>query len=646
MKKKVVFGDLEANGLLRQADRIWCGVFKEKDTGKIVRFTPSEIGAMLLYLNTVDVLIIHNGIGYDIPLLKRVCNYTFKGQVVDTLIMSRVQDENRRLPFNCPTTKPDGKRIGPHSIEAWGYRVGRGKVEHEDWTQFSPEMLHRCEEDVEILALVYDALIEEGKGFSWRDAHMLSFKLFEVLQKQEEYGWLVDRPYMEKCLRLLAHWTRKIDAIVEPLLPFIVKPAETKKDGEYNYVRKPFLASGSYNNNVIRWMASEGIDPSTRPIVGPFSRLEVRRVNIGSPAEVKDYLLSVGWIPEEWNYNDNGEKTSPVISVDEPFNGVQSRAGKFIAKRLQIRHRQSNIEGWIARIREDGRIGSRVSGLASTGRAKHADIANVPGAEAFFGKQMRKCFIVKDGYKLVGIDSAGCQNRMLAARVKDPVFTDTLINGTKEAKTSIHYVNMKAVKDVAGFDVSYGTAKALNYAFMFGASDKKLGLMIGKNADAGKKVREALLSVSAGFEALVKSLTEEWRGNAKTRKKTIDTRFGKKQVVEYYDGWVKGLDGRPILIAKEHTILVYVLQSDEAIMMSAAYCMLYKRAIKRGWKWGEDWAFVCWYHDEFQCEVREDIAEDFARLAEQCIVDAGLFYKIECPHEGDSAIGNNWYETH
>ena len=646
LRKKVVFGDLEANGLLREATQVWCGVFKDKNTKEKVKFRPSEVDKMLAYLDTVDVLIIHNGIGYDIPLLEKLYGYKFKGQIVDTLIMSRVQEENRRLPPQCPMLRPDGKRIGPHSIEAWGYRVGRGKVEHEDWSQFTEDMLHRCDEDVEILALVYEALMLEGVGFHWTDAHKLSFKLFEILRMQEEYGWLVDRPYMDKCLSLLQHWTRKIDSIVEPLLPYIIKPDETKKDGAYNYVREPFLMSGNYKANVVKWMAEQGISPTERIIGGPFSRLEVRRVNIGSPAEVKDYLLSVGWKPEAWNYNDEGEKTSPIINVDEPFHGVQSRAGKYIAKRLQIRHRASNIEGWIRRIREDGRIGSRVSGLASTGRAKHADIANVPGAEAFFGKQMRKCFIVRSGYKLVGIDSAGCQNRMLAARVKDPFFTETLINGTKEAKTSIHFVNLRAIKSIAGYDVSYGQAKGLNYAFMFGASDAKLGLMIGKDVNAGKKIREALLSVSAGFEALVKALTEEWRGNARRRTKTINTRFGKKQVVEYYDGWVVGLDKRPIKIAMEHTILVYVLQSDEAIMMAAGYCLLYKRAIARGWKWGVDWAYVCWYHDEYQCEVREDIAEEFARLAEQCIVDAGNYYKIECPHEGDSAIGCNWYETH
>lgn len=645
MANRVVVGDLEANGLLNQATHVWCGVFKDIKTKQVWKFTPDKIPQMLKFMDTCDVMIIHNGVGYDWPLLRKLYGYEYKGKKVDTLLMSRLQDENRRLPFGCPTMH-NGKRVGPHSLLAWGYRVGRGKVDHEDWDNFTPEMLHRCSEDVEIGELVYYSLMEEGAPYNWIPAHKLTFRLFEILQQQEEYGWLVDRPYMERCIRMLTRFMDKIDRVVEPLLPYVCEIGEAKVKGVVNYVKKPFLASGEYSAVTNRWFAANNIDASSRIVSGPFTRVSFRKVNLGSGDEVKAYLLQLGWVPEHWNTNDNGDRTSPKLSVDEPFYGLTSGVGKLIAKRIQIRHRRSQIEGWIERIRPDGRIGSRVTGLASTGRAKHADIVNVPGTEAFFGKQMRKCFICKPGFKIVGTDSAGCQNRMLAARVKDPNFTETLINGTKEAKTSIHWVNVKAIKDVAGYDVSYGLAKSLNYAFMFGASDNKLGLMIGKGKEAGAEIRKALLSVSAGFEALVAALTAEWRSNAKKRKRVIQTRWGDKVVEEFYDGWVVGLDGRPIFIASEHTILVYVLQSDEAIMMSAAYCMLYKRATDRGWVWGKDWGLLIWYHDEYQAEVREDIAEEFAEIADSCIVDAGKYFKIDCPHEGESAIGNNWKETH
>ena len=319
--------------------------------------------------------------------------------------------------------------------------------------------------------------------------------------------------------------------------------------------------------------------------------------------------------------------------------GVVGGLGRLVAKRDQCRHRRSSIEGWIKLIRPDGRIGSRVSGIATTGRMKHAGIVNVPNVESFFGKDMRKCFISDKDMVLVGCDSAGCQNRMLAARVGDASFTDTLINGDKKKGTSIHHVNQKAILEVAGIPVSYGEAKTLNYAFMFGASDNKLGAILGMSKEVGTTIRAAMLSVAAGFEALVASLTAEWKSNAKKR-------TGSWGRIEYYNGWIKGLDGRPIFIKSEHQILVYMLQSDEAIMMSAAYCMLYKRLEARGYVWGRDYGIVCFYHDEYTIECRKEIAEDVAKIAEKCIVDAGLFYNIECPHAGEAQIGNDWYQIH
>lgn len=647
---KVCVADLEANGLLDTATTVHCGVFKDIRTNKRVSFRPHQMREMLDFMDTCDVLIMHNGISYDFPLLKKIFGYEFKGKKVDTLVMSRLQNPSRLRPFNMPA----GLRDGPHSLKAWGYRLGRGKPEHEDWSTFSEEMMHRCEEDVEIGHLTYNALLEEAKGFHWGEAWKLSFKLFEILQKQEEYGWLVDRPYMEKCVKLLTYWVNKIDRAIAPSLPLILEIEEQKVAGEYKYLKKVFLQSGAYSNFTKAWYDKNNIDPQKVHVRGPFSRVSYRPVDLDSNMETKDFLLSEGWEPEEWNFkkdakgkmikDDNGKPiiTSPKLSHTDSFNGVQGGLGRLAARRVQCKHRRSQIEGWIDKIRPDGRISSIVSGLAETGRAKHKVIVNVPNKEKFFGKQMRKCFICKKGFKIVGTDSAGCQNRMLAARVGDEFFTKTLLDGKKEDQTSIHFVNKRAIEEKIGEEITYGNAKNLNYAFMFGASDYKLGTTIGRSKEVGTKIREALLGVAPGFAELVESLTKEWRSNAKTRQ--VKTRWGVR--TEYYNGWVTGLDGRPIFIASEHAILVYVLQSDEAIMMAAAYCMLYKRAEARGWKFGVDWGYLIWYHDEYQCEVREDIVDEFARLAEQCIVDAGKFYSIACPHEGEADIGDNWYEAH
>ena len=281
----------------------------------------------------------------------------------------------------------------------------------------------------------------------------------------------------------------------------------------------------------------------------------------------------------------------------------------------------------------DGRIPSVVANLAETGRATHRNIVNVPNGDAFFGKWMRKIFICKEGYKLVGTDSAGCQLRMLAARMGDNDYMETIVNGDKDKGTDMHTVNQRA----AGLHTR-GQAKTFIYGFLFGAGDAKIGSIVGGGSEEGKRLKAEFLKGLPALGNLIEELKKEWQSNAKKRQ----GRWG----VEYYDGHVLGLDGRPIFIDSEHKILVYVLQSDEAIMMTAAYNILYNRCVKRGWEWGVDWAYVCWYHDEYTAEVREGIAEEFKEMAEQAIVDAGKAFNILCPHEGEGQIGDNWYDIH
>lgn len=145
---RLVF-DIEADELLLMATRMWCIVTKDIDTGEVRRFEPMEINSGVDYLCSADLLIGHNIINYDIPLIFKLTGIEVDVELFDTLVVSRLLNPDRR---------------GGHSLGMWGQRVGRQKPEHEDWTQYSPEMLYRCEEDVEINHLVYDLLQEEMYG--------------------------------------------------------------------------------------------------------------------------------------------------------------------------------------------------------------------------------------------------------------------------------------------------------------------------------------------------------------------------------------------------------------------------------------------------------------------------------------------------
>lgn len=626
---RICTGDLEADGLLDKATRVHCGVFKEEATQKVVKFRPHQIPEMLAYMDTIDVLKMHNGIGYDWPLLKKLYGYEYKGKKVDTLVMSRILNTKRIVPFNCPN-----KKIGPHSVEAWGYRVGRGKPDHEDWSQFSEEMLHRCSEDVEIQELIYKALLKEAEGKNWRPAFLLSFELFENLQKQEEYGWLVDKQHMENCIKQLTRWIDRIDRAIVPRLPDILEVDEVKKEGEYSYIKKPFLKSGKYSESVLRWISDSGYSVDDSPVSGCFTRIHFRKVDLNSGVETKDYLLSQGWEPKEWNTDDDGNKTSPKLNKDDPFEGLKSKIGKVVAKRVQCRQRRGIIEGLLEIIRADGRIPSVVNSLAATGRATHRNIVNIPQAKSFYGKQMRQIFTSAKRKVLVGTDSDGCQIRMLCGRMNDPQYTAAVLSGNKDDGTDIHSVNMRAAELPNRDD-----AKTFFYGILFGAGDAKTGKIVKGDASRGRALKEKFFAGLPALKDLVERLVAEWR---KTARQKYSAKFNR---MEYFDGYITGLDGRPILVPSEHMVLVYLLQSDEAIMMTAAYnkCNL---ELAKKYKYGEQYGFVCWYHDEYTIECDEDIAEDVKRISEESIVWAGNHFKISCPHEGHGKIGKNWYEIH
>ena len=56
--------------------------------------------------------------------------------------------------------------------------------------------------------------------------------------------------------------------------------------------------------------------------------------------------------------------------------------------------------------------------------------------------------------------------------------------------------------------------------------------------------------------------------------------------------------------------------------------------------------FVANIHDEWQMEVREDLADFVGQLAVDCIQTAGNYYNLRCPMDGEYKVGDNWSETH
>ena len=107
-------------------------------------------------------------------------------------------------------------------------------------------------------------------------------------------------------------------------------------------------------------------------------------------------------------------------------------------------------------------------------------------------------------------------------------------------------------------------------------------------------------------------------------------------------GFFVGLDGRKVPLKSAHFGMSSYLQAGEAVIMKRAMVESYKK-IK---ELGLDAFQVAVVHDEMQWDCAEDCAETVGEILRQNIIDAGAYYKLRCPLDGEYRIGNNWLETH
>jgi DNA polymerase I-like protein with 3'-5' exonuclease and polymerase domains len=107
-------------------------------------------------------------------------------------------------------------------------------------------------------------------------------------------------------------------------------------------------------------------------------------------------------------------------------------------------------------------------------------------------------------------------------------------------------------------------------------------------------------------------------------------------------GHLPALDGRRVWVRSEHAALNTLLQSAGAIIakqwLVESTKLLQANEI--------DAKLLAFVHDETQWEVREDQAEEAARLIEQAATKAGEALGFRCPVNAEGKVGNNWRECH
>ena len=446
---KLIF-DIEADHLLEQVTKVWCIVARDVDTGQIYTFDPDEIEQGLDLLGKADCLVGHNIIDYDLRVLKKLYDFDYKGEVMDTLVCTRTIWPNI-VELDYQQGNFPQKLTGSHSLKAWGYRLGELKDDFggdsESFGEYSDEMLTYCVQDTKVTEALYHKI--QGKDFS-PEALGLEHKLHTLLVQQQERGF-----------------------------PFNVDEA-----------RKLHVQLEGRRSEIEQEL-QDTFEPT---IVELKTKTKVIPFNPASRQQIADRLMKCGWKPEE--FTNTGEP-----KVDERvLSQIEMPEAKLLTEYLMLNKRIGQLatgnQAWL-KLEKEGRLHGRVNHMgAVTSRctANNPNLQQVPSVSAPFGKECRSLFHAPTGYSLLGADASGLELRCLGhymAAYDAGEYAKEVVNG------DIHSKNQES----AGLPTR-SNAKTFIYGFLYGAGDEKIGKIIGKGATEGRKIKSQFLKKTPALKKL------------------------------------------------------------------------------------------------------------------------------------------------
>ena len=450
--KRIVL-DIETNST---ASHIWLAVTQDLDT-KEVKVWKAATDGLNLYLKDADMIVMHNGISFDAPILNRLWKTTIRlSQCMDTLILSRLLN---------PVIE------NGHSLDSWGERLGLSKIDYSKiWSWMTGTFLDKnnfsqpfnepvmnlleyyCIRDVELTGKLYEYLrAEQTKTKTSESALQLEIETQSIIAVQERNGFKLDMPYAMSLLSTIKGEMDEIVSRMREVFPDIVHKRVSEKTGK-----------------------------------ALQDRVEV--FNVGSRQQIASRLTSLGWKPTKFT-----EKGSVIVD-ESVLEGVNIPEAKVIARYLMLQKRASMLESWLEKVGNDGRVHGKVITIgAVTGRCTHSDpnMAQVPAVRAEYGREFRSCWIVDSGNVLVGTDLAGIELRCFAHYLNDDDYTNEVVNG------DVHTRNQHAF----GVD-SRDLAKTILYATLYGASAGKVGRIIGKGDKDGKQIIDNFCKAVPAYKRL------------------------------------------------------------------------------------------------------------------------------------------------
>jgi len=609
--------DIEANGL--NPDKIHCMVANGKQVHK----------DFFVNLTEDDVLIGHNIIRYDVPVLEKLLGVKIKAKLIDTLALSWYLFAERNK----------------HGLADWGVEFGIPKPVIEDWDNLSEdEYIHRCSEDVKIntrLWQLQEQYLVALYGNDYSDlVEYLTFKM-HCAMLQEQNKWKLD---VDKANTLLVELTEKQSKAVKSL-EATMPPVQVFKD--VTRPQKPFKQDGTLSEVGKRWSkvcAEHGINFNSyakHKIPNGFKEPKAT-----SPVQIKDWLFSLGWKPQTYKYVEDGydlqgkqkqRKIPQIKKGDMLCPSVIRMVDKHPElKNLEelgvLGHRVALVSGLIKNCDEDGYVIAAIQGLTNTLRFKHAVCVNIPSPRMPYGSEIRSLLTIREGRELCGSDMSSLEDRTKQHYMM-PHDSDYVEEMNKEGFDPHLDIAVEAkfltqeqadaykAKDFSKFDEATLSAqrhkgKTTNYASTYGAGAQT----IARGAEATLEEGEAL------------------------HKAYWDRNWSLKAIAD--DQTTKNVNGK-LWLHNPVSGLYYELRSKKDIFSTlnqgtGTYCfdMWVMEILKR------TKTLLAQFHDEVILDVPCAYREGITKLLKECVKEVNKKLNLNRELDVDVDFGKTYAEIH
>ena len=594
--------DLESDGLYDEVTVVHCIVIHDITKQKTFTYGPESIANALNHLETADVLIGHNIIFYDLPVLEKLHDFKFNKQTIDTLVCSRLiwpKEVLNGIDDEYYPQVPGGLKGFP-SLKAWGYRLSDHKIEFKDFSQYSEEMAVYCRQDVNVTYKLWEKICKQNYALS-------------ALELEHRFAWCINK-------QIKAGIPFDTDAALDLVDKLRTKQKELKE--KLKEVFPPIVHQETFIPKVNN--AKRGYVKGQ-----PFVKTRVEEFNPGSRQQIADRLKQkYNWKPERTT-----KKGNPILN-DDVLEKLPYPEAKLLAEYMLIKKRLGQIadgnNAWLKLVNNDtGRMhGDLITNGCITGRCAHRNpnMSQVPASYSPYGKECRSLFHAPQGWSLIGIDAKALELRCLAgylARFGDTNYAKVVI----DPEADIHTYNQEMF-GVATRDIS----KRLLYGLLYGCGSLKAGTIIDSNEKDEAVLRKlgstAINSFMRGVPALQKL------------KDGIDQKITERN-------YLLGLDKRVLHCRSAFNGLNVLLQSAGAIIMKQVVINIHDNIEKNlGLMHGNDWEQMLMVHDEVQLACKPEYVEQIKEQALISFVQAGEYFDFACPIEGDAKVGFTWEETH